>query len=90
MKVTVHLYGETHEIQINDDETVLDAALRQDIDLPYSCMSGNCNACQCKLEGGKVTMDVNDALSPEEVEAGEVLSCQAHPQTSDVVLNFKD
>ncbi len=90
LKVIVKIYGETHEIEVKPDETVLEAALRQDVDLPYSCMSGSCNACQCKIEQGEVTMDIHDALSQEEVASGEVLSCQAHPQTANLTLCFEN
>ncbi len=87
-KVKLEIEGKTHEIECDEDETLLEAALRQDIDAPYSCMSGTCNACQAKLLVGKVEMDVCDALTPDEVAAGEILTCQAHPTTDSIHVKY--
>ena len=65
-------------------ETILDAALENDIDLPYSCQSGVCTACQGKLISGSVDMDVSDGLSDEEISEGYILCCQSIP-SSDLI-----
>ncbi|WP_420476343.1 1,2-phenylacetyl-CoA epoxidase subunit PaaE [Noviherbaspirillum sp. ST9] len=71
-----------------DKESVLDAALRQGIDLRYSCKAGVCSTCRCKVLQGKVDMDVNYALEDYEVAHGFALSCQSFPVTDELVLDF--
>ena len=87
-KVTIELEGKSHTIEVDPDETILEAALRQNVDAPYSCMSGTCNACQAKVTSGKVDMEVCEALTEEEVASGECLTCQAHPSTETVHLKY--
>lgn len=71
-----------------ESESILDAALKAGADLPYACKGGVCTTCKAKLVEGQVTMDVNWGLEPDEVENGFVLTCQAHPQTKKVALDF--
>lgn len=71
-----------------DKESVLDAGLKQGIDLRYSCKGGVCATCRCKVVEGKVEMDANYALEDYEIARGFVLSCQAFPVTDRVVLDF--
>lgn len=71
-----------------ESESILDAALKQGADLPYACKGGVCTTCKAKLLEGKVSMDVNWGLEPDEVEKGFVLTCQSHPETDTVVLDF--
>lgn len=68
--------------------SLLDAALQRGADLPFACKGGVCCTCKARLLKGKVEMDVNYALEPEEVEAGFVLACQSHPLTNKIVLDF--
>jgi ring-1,2-phenylacetyl-CoA epoxidase subunit PaaE len=69
-------------------ESVLEAALRLRDDIPYSCMGGACGTCRARLREGTVEMDVNNALSPAELERGYVLTCQSHPSSERVVLDY--
>ena len=71
-----------------DKESVLDAGLKQGIDMRYSCKGGVCATCRCKVIEGKVEMDANYALEDYEIARGFVLSCQAFPVTDRVVLDF--
>ncbi len=71
-----------------DGENVLDAGIRHGADLPYSCKSGICATCKCRLLAGDVTMDVNHGLDPELLKQGYVLSCQSHPVSKTVLLDF--
>lgn len=71
-----------------EKESVLDAALRQGIDMRYSCKGGVCATCRCKVLEGKVEMDANFALEDYEIARGFVLSCQAFPVTDRLVLDF--
>ncbi len=71
-----------------DKESVLDAALRQGIELSYSCKAGVCSTCRCKVVDGNVDMDANYALEDYEVARGFALSCQSFPVTDKLVLDF--
>ena len=72
------------------DPSLLDAAARAGLEVPYSCKSGVCSTCRCKLVEGQVRMDKNFALEKHEVEAGFILSCQAHALTPRVVISFDE
>jgi ring-1,2-phenylacetyl-CoA epoxidase subunit PaaE len=83
--------GLTREIDFQaGDESLLAAAARAGLDVPYSCKSGVCATCRAKLLEGRVRMDRNFALEPAEVAAGFVLTCQSHPLTDRVVVSFDD
>ena len=64
------------------------AALRAGMDLPYACKGGMCSTCRAKIVEGETRMDVNYSLEPWELEAGFVLTCQAHPVSSRVVVDY--
>lgn len=72
----------------SDGSTLLDAAMRAGADLPFSCKGGVCSTCKAKVLEGEVNMEVNYGLEPDEVAAGYVLTCQAHPKTKRVVVSF--
>lgn len=69
-------------------ETILDAALKQGADLPFACKGGVCCTCRAKVVEGTVNMELNYALEPDEVAQGFVLTCQAHPTSDHVVIDF--
>lgn len=71
-----------------DGENVLDAALKKGADLPFACKGGVCCTCRALLVEGEVDMDVNYSLEPDEVERGFILTCQAHPRTEKIVVDF--
>jgi ring-1,2-phenylacetyl-CoA epoxidase subunit PaaE len=71
-----------------DSEPILDAAIHNGIDLPYSCKGGVCSTCSAKVIEGEVKMDVCYALEPDDVNKGYVLTCQSHPKTERVVIDF--
>jgi ring-1,2-phenylacetyl-CoA epoxidase subunit PaaE len=88
-KVTIKLDGRSLDFNLGfNGNSILDAALQQGADLPYACKGGVCGTCRAKLIEGKVEMDVNYALEPEEVEQGFILTCQSHPVTDKVVADF--
>ena len=72
----------------SDGSTLLDAAMRAGADLPFSCKGGVCSTCKARILEGKVEMDINYGLEPDEVAAGYVLTCQSHPITKRVVVSF--
>jgi ring-1,2-phenylacetyl-CoA epoxidase subunit PaaE len=69
---------------------ILDAGMDNGVELPYSCKAGVCSTCKAKLIKGKVEMDISHGLEPHEVEAGYILTCQAHPVSDEVVVSFDD
>ena len=71
-----------------DGENILDAGLRNGVDLPFSCKGGVCATCKARLLEGEVDMDLNQALRPEEIEKGYILTCQSHPVSKKVVVDF--
>ena len=71
-------------------ENVLEAAMRNDVDAPFSCKGAVCCTCKAKVTEGKMIMDANYALSDEEVAEGFVLACQAHPASENVVIDFDE
>ncbi len=87
-EVTIIYSGETHKFSVRADQSILEAALKLDIDLPYSCQSGMCTACMGKCISGKVKLDEEDALTPKELDQGYVLTCVGHPVTEDVVIEI--
>lgn len=88
-KISIKLDGRTFDFNLAQNaESILDAALQQGADLPYACKGGVCCSCRAKVIEGKVDMDVNYALEEDEVAAGFVLTCQSHPRTDNVVIDF--
>ena len=69
-------------------ESVLNAALRVRQDVPFACAGGVCGTCRAKVVEGTVEMDENYALEPDEIEKGYVLTCQSHPTSDNLVLNY--
>ena len=85
---TVIADGKRAEVPIAEGEAVLDAALRAGLDLPFACKGGMCCTCRAKMVEGSVTMDANFSLEPWELQAGYVLTCQAHPTSQHVVIDY--
>jgi len=87
--VTVRLDGRSSSFDLRPDgEAVLDAAVAVRSDLPFACKGGVCGTCRARLVTGTVAMDANYALEPDEIERGYVLTCQAHPTSEEVVLDY--
>lgn len=88
-EVTVIQDGVTRTLNIEKNkDSVLDSALAQGIELPYSCKGGVCSSCRCKVIEGEVDMDANFALEDYEVARGFVLCCQSFPVTDRLVIDF--
>ena len=88
-KITITLDGKTFSFNhTSSGRPILEAAQITGADLPYSCKGGVCCTCKAKILKGEVAMEVNYGLDPEEVQAGYILTCQAHPVTDEVVLSF--
>jgi ring-1,2-phenylacetyl-CoA epoxidase subunit PaaE len=81
--------GVTFEFDLGfEGESILDAALKHGADLPFACKGGVCCTCKAKLIEGEVDMDVNYGLEQEEIEHGFILTCQSHPRTENVLIDF--
>ncbi len=88
-KVSVTLDGITFDFDLSyGGHSVLDAALKQGADLPYACKGGVCCTCKAKLLEGTIEMEENWGLEPDEVAAGFILTCQSHPTTPRIVVDF--
>jgi ring-1,2-phenylacetyl-CoA epoxidase subunit PaaE len=89
--VTIVLDGNSSTMPLAyGGDNILDAALAGGADLPFACKGGVCSTCKAKVTKGEVEMDINYALEPDEVAAGFVLTCQAHPRTEEVTVDFDD
>jgi 3-ketosteroid 9alpha-monooxygenase subunit B len=88
-KITLVLRGRSEEIPYRVGETVLETARRASLATPYSCEAGNCATCMAFLREGTVTMRANNALTPEEVAEGWVLTCQALPTSAPLSVEFE-
>jgi len=87
--VTVIQYGIETNFSLNTKgKNVLDAALEAGVDVPYSCKGAVCCTCRAKVVEGKAKMDANFALTDAEVEDGYILTCQAHPLTEKLVVDY--
>jgi ring-1,2-phenylacetyl-CoA epoxidase subunit PaaE len=88
-KITVRLDGRSFDfdLRMNSEVSILDAALKQGADLPFACKGGVCCTCKAKLLEGEVEMDVHWGLEHED-DQGYILTCQSHPKTEKVVVDF--
>jgi ring-1,2-phenylacetyl-CoA epoxidase subunit PaaE len=88
--ITFTLDGRTASVTtpVHGQESILNAALRLRPDVPFACAGGVCGTCRAKLVTGTVDMDENYALEPEELERGYILTCQSHPTSDTVTVNY--
>ncbi len=88
-QVTVTLAGQDTSFALRSSgDTVLDAALREGVDAPYSCAGGACGTCRAKVLLGRAVMDQDHALDDDERAAGYVLTCQAHPVSEELRVSY--
>lgn len=87
--VTVRLDGRASDFALRPDgPSVLEAVQQVRSDVPFACKGGVCGTCRARVTEGSVQMDVNYALEPEEVERGYVLTCQSHPTSARLVVDY--
>lgn len=88
-KVSIILDGLTFDMDLPyNGDSILDAALKHGADLPYACKGGVCSTCRAHVAEGSVEMEVNYSLEPDEIRKGFVLTCQSHPRTERVIIDF--
>lgn len=81
--------GEEHSFSMAEgDLSILDAGLADGLDLPHSCRAGACASCVARMLSGSVTLQQNEILTPEEIESGLILTCQAIPRSALVMLSY--
>ncbi|MEM7085955.1 MAG: 2Fe-2S iron-sulfur cluster-binding protein [Bacteroidota bacterium] len=88
--ITITLDDETDTFVMAQKESVLDAALEHGLDAPFSCQGGICSTCIARVTEGKVEMRKNQILTDSELEEGLILTCQSHPTTAKVVIDYDD
>jgi ring-1,2-phenylacetyl-CoA epoxidase subunit PaaE len=86
--IEIRLNGLDHVVPLLPGETIVEAGLRHGLEMPYSCRGGMCCTCRAKLVSGEVKMDRNYSLEPWETAAGYVLTCQSHPLTPKVAVDY--
>lgn len=89
-EITILLDDEEISFSMEQTKTILAAALNNNLDPPYSCQGGVCSSCIAKVTEGKAIMTKNDILTDEELEDGLILTCQAHPTTATIKIDFDD
>ena len=80
----------THKLTLDQNKTLLEIALNEKIDVPYSCQGGVCSSCIARVSEGKVDMRNNQILTDEEINEGLILSCQAIPKSKKIAIDFDD
>jgi ring-1,2-phenylacetyl-CoA epoxidase subunit PaaE len=90
-KVTIIADGRSIDFDLATvGANILDAGMDNGVELPYSCKAGVCSTCKAKLVKGQVEMDISHGLEGHEIEAGFILTCQAHPISDEVIVSFDD
>ncbi len=89
-KITIMVDDEETTFEMSQKQTILEAALKQGIDAPYSCQGGICSSCLARVISGTAEMTKNSILTDGEIAAGLVLTCQAHPTSESVYVDYDD
>ena len=89
-KVTLILDGEKNDFTMENDSNILDEALSNGIDVPYSCQGGVCLTCMGKVKKGNVEMEENGMLSDDEIDEGLILTCISTPASDEIIIDYDD
>jgi ferredoxin-NADP reductase len=84
----IHVNGEVYDIAIGENQSILQAALQNKVQLPYSCRVGSCSTCAAICKSGKVVMSVNEVLTDSDLAQGWILTCTGHAVSDDVVIEY--
>lgn len=87
-RIRINFKNESYDLVVGENQSILQAALQNEIQLPYSCRNGICSACTALCKGGGVEMIKNDVLTDLDLSQGWVLTCTGHPVRDDVVIDF--
>lgn len=86
--IRLNIQGQQKSIDVANGQTILEAALDASIDVPFSCRSGFCSACQCQLTSGQVHIKDNNCLTDKEKKQNKVLLCVGYAQSDDIVIDL--
>lgn len=89
-KITVVVDDEETTFTMPQQKSILDAALEEDLDAPYSCQGGICSSCLARVTEGSATMQKNNILTEDEISEGLILTCQAYPTSNTLKVDFDD
>lgn len=87
-EVEVHIHKQVYTFTVNFPDSILDAALKNNIELPYSCRAGQCSTCSTKCISGEVVMSFNAVLTEREEKNGQILTCKGHPVSKKIILDY--
>ena len=79
-----------YKLDAQKDKSILDTALDNELDVPYSCQGGVCSSCIARVKSGEAVMQANQILTENEVKEGLILTCQAHPTSDKVLIDYDD
>jgi ferredoxin-NADP reductase len=86
--IRIKFKNEVHDLAVGENQSILQAALQNNVPLPYSCRNGVCSTCTAKCASGKIEMVKNDVLTDADIAEGWILTCTGHPISDDVVISF--
>lgn len=89
-KITVLVDDDEVTFEMSQKQTILDASLKQGIDAPYSCQGGICSSCLARVTSGSAEMSKNSILTDKEIASGLILTCQAHPTSDTIYVDYDD
>lgn len=89
-KITVMVDDEETTFEMSQKQTILEAALKHGLDAPYSCQGGICSSCLARITNGTAEMKKNSILTDSEIAEGLILTCQAHPTSSEIYVDYDD
>ena len=89
-KITVMVDGDETTFEMSQKQTLLEAALKQGLDAPYSCQGGICSSCLARVTSGSAEMKKNAILTDGEIAEGLILTCQAHPTSKEIYVDYDD
>ncbi|WP_347067112.1 ferredoxin--NADP reductase [Flavobacterium sp. WV_118_3] len=89
-KITVLVDDEETTFEMAQKQTILEAALKQGVDAPYSCQGGICSSCLARITSGSAEMKKNSILTDGEIASGLILTCQAHPTSDEIYVDYDD
>lgn len=89
-KITVLVDGDEQTFEMSSKQTLLEASLKQGLDAPYSCQGGVCSSCIAKITSGSAVMKKNTILTDKEIADGLILTCQAHPTSAEITVDYDD
>ncbi|MCH9663631.1 MAG: 2Fe-2S iron-sulfur cluster binding domain-containing protein [Gammaproteobacteria bacterium] len=87
-KARIKVDGRWFPVVLSGQDSILDQAMEQGVDLPYSCLAGVCSSCRARLIKGRVTMNVCDALDENDKQQGYILTCQSRPLTDEIEIDY--